>query len=278
MKMKRIIVLFLLFSLSLSLFATETIWLWDHNDDRVTSFRYSTSYDEEWRVVPGDHYSVKVDSRDIYDYIFFLQQSYDGKAWSNSSVSIHGREVTEEAKDTMVYGKYSEEGFSFSLFLVPFQSYVSPRSNYPYSVEKKSAYSIGLDLSASYFFASRFGLGIEAEGSLGWSMFTISPFSYSGRIVYGGAYLTFLYRFLDGARFEILSHIGFGSNYEIIGDGKIYLSPSFLFSIEGGIKINSNVTVSMKPSFTASFSSWKEKSDYISFTVKTIAIGVSYRM
>ena len=98
MKMKRIIVLFLLFSLSLSLFATETIWLWDHNDDKVTSFRYSTSYDEEWRVVPGDHYSVKVDSRDIYDYIFFLQQSDDGKAWSNSSVSIHGREVTEEEK------------------------------------------------------------------------------------------------------------------------------------------------------------------------------------
>ena len=179
MKMKRIIVLFLLFSLSLSLCATETIWLWDHNDDRVTSFRYSTSYDEEWRVVPGDHYSVRVDSRDIYDYIFFLQQSYDGKAWSNSSVSIHGREVTEEEKDTMVYGKYSEEGLSFSLFLVPFQSYVSPRSNYPYSVEKKSAYSIGLDLSASYFFASRFGLGIEAEGSLGWSTFTISPFAYS---------------------------------------------------------------------------------------------------
>ena len=110
--MKRIIVLFLLFSLSLSLFATETIWLWDHNDDRVTSFRYSTSYDEEWRVVPGDHYSVKVDSRDIYDYIFFLQQSYDGKTWSNSSVSIHRREVTEEEKDTMVYGKYSEEGLS----------------------------------------------------------------------------------------------------------------------------------------------------------------------
>ena len=72
--------------------------------------------------------------------------------------------------------------------------------------------------------------------------------------------------------------MGFGTNYESIGDGKIYLSPSFLFSIEGGIKINSNVTVSMKPSFTASFSSWKEKKDYISFTVKTIAIGVNYRM
>ena len=107
-EMKRILLFFILLLVSLSLFATETIWLWDHNDDRVTYFRYSTSYDEEWRVVPGDHYSVKVDSRDIYDYIFFLQQSYDGKAWSNSSVSIHSREVTEEEKDTMVYGKYSE--------------------------------------------------------------------------------------------------------------------------------------------------------------------------
>ena len=113
--MKRIIVLFLLFSLSLSLFATETIWLWDHNDDRVTSFRYSTSYDEEWRVVPGDHYSVKVDSRDIYDYIFFLQQSYDGKAWSNSSVSIHRREVTEEEKPKRTRKKATTEEVSSSI-------------------------------------------------------------------------------------------------------------------------------------------------------------------
>ena len=52
------------------LFATETIWLWDHNDSEVEYYRYKTSFDEKWRTVPSDHYSVKVESGDVDEYAF----------------------------------------------------------------------------------------------------------------------------------------------------------------------------------------------------------------
>ena len=59
-KMKKIVFILLFALLAQLLFATETIWLWDHNDNDVAYYRYQTSFDEKWRTVPSDHYSVKV--------------------------------------------------------------------------------------------------------------------------------------------------------------------------------------------------------------------------
>ena len=43
------------------------------------------------------------------------------------------------------------------------------------------------------------------------------------------------------------------------------------------IQINENVTISMKPSFIASFGSWNGEGEYTSFVIKTVSIGSSYR-
>ena len=84
------------------------------------------------------------------------------------------------------------------------------------------------------------------------------------------------YKILDGTRFVILSQVGFGTNFELINN-QMYLAPSVLVALEGGIRINENVTISMKPSFIASSGSWNGEGEYTSFVIKTVSIGSSYR-
>ena len=117
--MKRILVLFILLFSVFSLFATETIWLWDHNDNDVAYYRYQTSFDEKWRIVPADHYSVKVDSGDVNEYDFVLQQSYDGVSWSESTVKNH---VIKLETAPVISKAKSNKGLVLSLQVVPFES------------------------------------------------------------------------------------------------------------------------------------------------------------
>ena len=130
--MKKVFIIAVLFFITLSLFATETIWMWDHNDSEVNFFRYSTTYDDKWRVVPSDHYSIKLDSGDIDDYEFYLQQSYDGEIWSDSAIALHG-----SIKDQTVVNKaIKEKGLVLSLQLVPFESYIATKPhNLSYEVK-----------------------------------------------------------------------------------------------------------------------------------------------
>ena len=268
MKKKTLIVLILAL-ISQFLFATETIWMWEHNDSDVNFFRYSTTYDDKWRVVPSDHYSIKLDSGEIDDYEFFLQQSYDGVNWSESSSKVH-----EGVKNVTVdKATVKEKGLVLSLQLVPFESYIATKPH-DSRAEKKTEYSMGIDGEVSYFF-EKFGFGALVSANIGWEEFSLIPLSYNKERIYGGAYLTLLYRILDGERFVILSELGFGTNFEVI-DNVSYLSPSILIALEGGIRLNDNVTLSMKPSFISSFGSWNG-GEYASFVIKTISIGSSYR-
>ena len=268
--MKKIFFAFFFLLIVSSLFATETIWMWDHNDSDVNFFRYSTTYDDKWRVVPSDHYSIKIDSGDIDDYEFFLQQSYDGILWSESASSLHGT-----AKDNpVIKSSTKENGLVLSLQLVPFESYIATKPH-DSRVEKKTTYSLGVDGEVSYFFGT-FGFGAEVGINMGWEEFNLIPFSYDKQRIYGEAYLTLSYKILDGKRFVILSQLGFGTNFEMI-NSNTYLAPSILIALEGGIRINENVTISMKPSLVASFGSWSGESEYTSFVVKTVSLGSSYR-
>ena len=81
---------------------------------------------------------------------------------------------------------------------------------------------------------------------------------------------------LDGNRFVILTQLGLGANYELINN-VTFLSPSILFALEGGIRIDENITISMKPSFIVSLGSWNGEGDYTSFVIKSVSIGSSYR-
>ena len=266
---KILIVLIFLFTISF-LFATETIWMWDHNDSEVSFFRYSTSFDEKWRVVPSDHYSIKLDSGDIDDYEFYLQQSYDGEIWSDSAIALHG-----SIKDQAVVNKaIKEKGLVLSLQLVPFESYIATKPH-NLSYEVKTAYSFGLDGEVSYFFGT-FGVGAQVGINMGWEEFAFNPFAIAKERIYGGAYLTLSYKILDGTRFVILSQVGFGTNFELINN-QMYLAPSVLVALEGGIRINEDVTISMKPSLIASFGSWKGQEEYTSFVIKSVSLGTSYR-
>lgn len=268
--MKRVLIVLIFILTISSLFATETIWMWDHNDSEVNFFRYSTSFDEKWRVVPSDHYSVKLDSGDIDDYEFFLQQSYDGEIWSDSTIALHG-----SLKDQAVVNKaIKEKGLVLSLQLVPFESYIATKPH-DSRTEKKTAYSFGVDGEVSYFFGT-FGIGAQVGINMGWEEFSFNPFTIAKERIYGGAYLTLSYKILDGTRFVILSQVGFGTNFELINN-QTYLAPSVLVALEGGIRINEDVTISMKPSFIASFGSWNGQEEYTSFVIETVSIGTSYR-
>ena len=269
-KMKKTLIVLILALISQFLFATETIWMWDHNNSEVNFFRYSTSYDDKWRVVPSDHYSVKLDSGDIDDYEFHLQQSYDGEIWSDSAIALHG-----SLKDQALVNKtIKEKGLVLSLQLVPFESYIATKPH-DSRVEKKTAYSFGVDGEVSYFFGT-FGVGAQVGINMGWEEFAFNPFTIAKERIYGGAYLTLSYKILDGTRFVILFQIGFGTNFELINN-QTYLAPSVLVALEGGIRINENVTISMKPSFIASFGSWNGQKEYTSFVIKTVSLGASYR-
>lgn len=268
--MRRFVSFVLMFFIAISLFATETIWMWDHNDSEVSFFRYSTSFDEKWRVVPSDHYSVKLDSGDVDDYEFYLQQSYDGEIWSDSAIALHG-----SLKDQVLVNKtLKEKGLVLSLQLVPFESYIATKTHDSWG-ERKTAYSFGVDGEVSYFFGT-FGVGAQVGINMGWEEFAFNPFTIAKERIYGGAYLTLSYKILDGTRFVILFQIGFGTNFELINN-QTYLAPSVLVALEGGIRINENVTISMKPSFIASFGSWNGQKEYTSFVIKTVSLGASYR-
>ena len=158
--------------------------------------------------------------------------------------------------------------------IVPFESYIATKPH-DSRVEKKSKYSLGLDGEVSFFF-EKFGIGAQAGISMGWEEFSLVPFSAAKERIYGGAYLILSYRILDGNRFVILTQLGFGTNFEMINN-VTYFSPSILIALEGGIRINENVTISMKPSFLASFGSWNGEGEYTSFVIKTVSIGSSYR-
>lgn len=269
--MKRILALLILIFSITSLFATETIWLWDHNDNDVAYYRYQTSFDEKWRTVPSDHYSVKVDIGDVNEYDFVLQQSYDGVNWSESAVKNH---VIKQETAPVIGKSKGNKGLVLSLQVVPFESYIATKPHEA-RYEKKSKYSLGLDGEASYFF-EKFGVGTQVGVNVGWEEFSLVPFNATKERVYGGAYLTLSYRMLDGNRFVILTQLGIGTNFEMINN-VTYLSPSILIALEGGIRINENVTISMKPSFITSFASWNGEGEYTSFVIKTVSIGSSYR-
>ena len=269
--MKKILFILLLVFIAQFLFATETIWLWDHNDNDVAYYRYQTSFDEKWRTVPSDHYSVKVDSGDVNEYDFVLQQSYDGVNWSESTVKNH---VIKQETAPVIGKSKTNKGLVLSLQVVPFESYIATKPH-DSRVEKKSAYSLGLDGEVAFFF-EKFGIGAQAGINMGWEEFSIIPFSANKERIYSGAYLTLSYRILDGNRYVILTQLGFGTNFEMINN-VTYLSPSILIALEGGIRINENVTISMKPSFIASFGTWNGEGEYTSFVIKTVSIGSSYR-
>ena len=270
-KMKKIVFILLFALLAQFLFATETIWLWDHNDSEVEYYRYKTSFDEKWRTVPSDHYSVKVESGDVDEYDFVLQQSYDGVNWSDATIKNH---VIKQEVTPVIGTAKSNRGLVLSLQVVPFESYIATKPH-DARYEKKSAYSLGLDGEVTYFF-EKIGVGAQFGINVGWEEFSFVPFSAANERVYGGAYLTLSYRILDGNRFVILTQLGLGTNYELINN-VTYLSPSILIALEGGIRINENVTISMKPSLITSFASWNGEGEYTSFVIKTVSIGSSYR-
>ena len=269
--MKRILALLILMFSITSLFATETIWLWDHNDNDVAYYRYQTSFDEKWRTVPSDHYSVKVESGDVNEYDFVLQQSYDGVNWSESTVKNH---VIKQETAPVIGKSKTKKGLVLSLQVVPFESYIATKPH-DSRVEKKTAYSFGLDGEVSFFF-EKFGIGAQAGINMGWEEFSIIPFAANKERIYGGAYLTLAYRIMDGNRYVMQTQLGFGTNFEMINN-VTYLSPSILIALEGGIRINENVTISMKPSFITSFASWNGEGEYTSFVIKAVSIGSSYR-
>lgn len=269
--MKKIIFILIFALLAQFLFATETIWLWNHNDNDVAYYRYQTSFDEKWRTVPSDHYSVKVDSGDVIEYDFILQQSYDGVNWSDATIKNH---VIKHEVAPVIGKTKSNKGLVLSLQVVPFESYIATKPH-DARYEKKSKYSLGLDGEVSYFF-EKFGIGAQVGINIGWEEFSLIPFNAAKERVYGGAYATLSYRILDGNRYVILTQLGLGTNYELINN-VTYLSPSILIALEGGIRINENVTISMKPSFITSFASWNGEGEYTSFVIKTVSIGSSYR-
>ena len=101
MKMRKIVVALLLVALALPAFAsTVTVeWQWTVNDPAVQFFRYQVDGEDPnlWEYVPCDVTSYSISGVDgSRSYALYLQQSYDGRNWSASSVSVSQPYVVED--------------------------------------------------------------------------------------------------------------------------------------------------------------------------------------
>ena len=75
-------------------------WQWQINDPAVKYFRYQVDGDspDGWTVVGSDVTSYLLEGADgSRSYTFFLQQSYDGIYWSESSISVSKPVVSQSA-------------------------------------------------------------------------------------------------------------------------------------------------------------------------------------
>ena len=76
-------------------------WKWTSDDENIKYYRYQLNGEDEnnWTVVGGETTSVTLDS-DSLAVDFFLQSSYDGLLWSDSSVgTYYPTSVKEEDND-----------------------------------------------------------------------------------------------------------------------------------------------------------------------------------
>lgn len=94
--LKRVILLsLLLLSLLSSLSASSLLWSWPNTDEGVKYYRYQKEGEDEWTVVDGSITSVTTDENVKRLY---LQASYDGVNWSESSIGTYSREKETETK------------------------------------------------------------------------------------------------------------------------------------------------------------------------------------
>lgn len=82
-------IVFVLFVLS-NVSASVVTWNWVQNDQKVQYFRYQVDGErpENWTVVRSDVTSYRFENaEDTQEYTLYLQQSYDGRYWSDSSLN-----------------------------------------------------------------------------------------------------------------------------------------------------------------------------------------------
>ncbi len=99
--MKKLAIILALLCIALtSVFATDgsVVWNWYRNDRNVKYYRYQLDAEEEdgWTVVDGNTYEVYLDVDVSVSHILYLQQSYDGIHWSESTSTESEPYVEEE--------------------------------------------------------------------------------------------------------------------------------------------------------------------------------------
>lgn len=90
MKKQTLLLTFLILIVTGFLFAVEVsgTWYWATDDWNIQYFRYQLDGELEgnWTIVDSNVYSVTIDALDgDVEHTLFVQQSYDGKAWSESA-------------------------------------------------------------------------------------------------------------------------------------------------------------------------------------------------
>jgi len=90
MKKQTLLLTFLILIVSSFLFAVEVsgTWYWATDDWNIQFFRYQLDgeLEDNWTVVDSNVYSVTINELDgDVEHTLFVQQSYDGKAWSESA-------------------------------------------------------------------------------------------------------------------------------------------------------------------------------------------------
>lgn len=100
--MKKVLATFLILLIAFTLVAEEKslVFVWDWFDTDVTYFRYQLDSDSEegWTVVESYETMATFSDLDLsVEHTFYLQQSYDGENWSESSTYVS--EIYSEEKD-----------------------------------------------------------------------------------------------------------------------------------------------------------------------------------
>jgi len=149
MKKQTLLLTFLILIFTGFLFAVEVsgTWYWATDDWNIKYFRYQLDgeLEENWTVVDSNVYSVTFNSLDgDVEHTLFVQQSYNGKTWSESALAISeifesfdnswDDWTGEEATDSW----YSEEPSEFSQDTVSETNVQAPETEVEVNLEEET--------------------------------------------------------------------------------------------------------------------------------------------
>lgn len=267
--MKRIIALSLLLIMTLitlSASSFEYIWSWRSNDPDAKYYRYCTDDDPEWRTAQSNSFRVHYFYDALEPHTFYIQQSYDGKNWSETAEKTY-KPIYEEESNADAHKVHHTFGFNVAPYQV--YTYRNPTSG---SEDMYSQYSVAADMHLTKYFFGFLGVFGEATGAAytGQNSITLSNFNAG---VFTGPDL----RIVNGKQFGLALRAGVGAQVDFNAD-KVFFTPAALAAVDATIYINDHLSFSIMPSVVVAYDVFSDSTDkYQAYSVRAASLGLEWR-